>query len=124
MASRKNQNPKQDPNFHPALQRSRVDPLGLATLAGVVGLLMISFSNLRALDTLEDRLDDKLDRVEDRLARVGTTQVQAQATPAAEAPPPRRGPDPAKVYPIKTANSPTKGAANAAITIAEFSDFQ
>ena len=123
MASRKNQNQNQQPAVHPALQRSRVDTLGLATLVGVVGLLMISFSSLRAIDTLQDRLDDKFDEVEDRIAQIGKTQIQAQATPAA-APPPRSGPDPARVYPIKTDNSPTKGAANAAITIAEFSDFQ
>lgn len=123
MASRKKQNPNQAPEFHPALQKPRTDALGLATLAGVVGLLMISFSNLRAIDTLQDRIDDKLDGMNDRIAQVGKTQIQAQATPAAT-PPPRSGPDPARVYPINTANAPTKGAESAAITIAEFSDFQ
>lgn len=119
MASRKNQ--KQTSDAPPALPpKSGLDPLGLATLAGVVGVLMISFSSLRAIDSLETRLDDKLDQVEDRIAQIGT----AQAAPAAATPPQRRGPDPNRVYEIKTAGAPSKGAANAPITIAEFSDFQ
>ena len=122
MASRKKQS--QNPSTYPALQKSGVDALGLATLAGVVGLLMISFSNLRAIDTLQTRIDDKLDQVDDRIAQIGRTPVQAQVTPAAATPPQRRGPDPDRTYPIKTANSPSRGAANAPIIIAEFSDFQ
>lgn len=124
MASRKKDNQNQAQGFHPALQRPRVDTLGLATIVGVVALLMISFANLRALDSLESRFDDKMDRLDDRIAQFGKTQVQAQATPAATPPPPRSGPDPERAYPIKTANAPTKGAESAPITIAEFSDFQ
>ena len=42
------------------------------------------------------------------------------AAPAA----PRRGPDPNKVYTVKTAGAPIKGPADAKITLVEFSDFQ
>lgn len=122
MASRKNQRPNVA-NPRPVMPpKSGVDAIGLATLAGVVGLLMISFSNLRAIDGLQDSFED----VEDKIAQAGRTQIQAQAqtAPAAATPPARRGPDPERAYPIKTANAPTKGAANAPITIAEFSDFQ
>lgn len=127
MASRKNQRQMSDNAPRVVMQpKSGPDTLGLATLAGVVAVLMISFSTLRALDNLEERIEDKLDQVEDRLAQAGRTQIQAQATPAAaDTPPPRRsGPDPERTYPIKVAGAPSKGAANAPITIAEFSDFQ
>ena len=50
--------------------------------------------------------------------RIGLAMDREPATP------PRRGPDPNRVYRIKTAGSPTKGPASAAVTIAEFSDFQ
>ncbi len=123
MASKKTQ--RQNPNYSPPPMPARpgVDALGLATLAGIVGLLMISFSNLRAIDSLREDLDDTLDRVEAKVADVGKAQVPAQVTPAAQQPP-RRGVDPNRVYEIKTANRPSKGAESAPITIAEFSDFQ
>ena len=121
MASHKNQqqNSGKTPIVMPA--KSGVDALGLATLAGVVVVLMISFSNLRAIDSL--RAD--FDKVEDKVAAAGRTQIPAQVTPTAQQkPPPRRGPDPERQYQIKTAGAPTKGAERAPITIAEFSDFQ
>ena len=43
---------------------------------------------------------------------------------AAAEPKRRRGPDPNKVYTVATAGSPTKGPANAKVTLVEFSDFQ
>lgn len=118
-------NQRQNSNYTPPPMpvKSGVDALGLATLAGVVGLLMISFSNLRAIDSLREDLDDSLSRVESKVADAGKTQVPAQVTPAAQQQQ-RRGVDPDRVYQIKTANRPSKGAESAPITIAEFSDFQ
>jgi len=112
----------------PPPPRAGRDLLGLATLAGVMVLLMITFANQRGLDRVEASLDDRLDDLEDQIAGVsgkigtGTAAAQAQAPPAAQ--PASRGPDPERVYTIKTAGSPTRGSARAPITIAEFSDFQ
>ena len=116
MSKPKTPNP---PGNHGYQAKSGVDALGLATLAGVVGLLMISFSNLRAIDGIKDEIDE----IEDKVTQAAKVQVQAQAAPATPPAKPR-GPDPEKAYEIKLAGSPTKGPANAPVTIAEFSDFQ
>ncbi len=119
MSRSRPQNPNQN---HVPPPKSGVDALGLATLAGVVALLMISFSNLRAIDSIKSEIDE----IEDKVAQTGRTQVQApaQATPTPPARPAQRRPDPERVHQIKLAGAPTKGPARAPITIAEFSDFQ
>lgn len=52
--------------------------------------------------------------------------VTALNTKPSAQPPPQRpsGPDPDKVYTVKTEGAPFEGPPNAPITIAEFSDFQ
>jgi protein-disulfide isomerase len=52
-------------------------------------------------------------------------QLQTQITNVAKAKPapPQQGPDPNKVYPVRT-DGPTKGNPKAPIVIAEFSDYQ
>ena len=96
--------------------------LGLATLVGVIAVLMISFSNWREIDGIEESLNQKLGQIENRIAQVSDKvdklPAQAQAQPA------RRGLDPDRVYPIKTAGAPSKGPSSAPIVVAEFSDFQ
>jgi hypothetical protein len=94
----------------------------LVTVGGLVALLMISFSNWRMIDRIEASMDDKLGKIETRLATV-SEKVDNVAT-ARAAPAPSQGPDPNKVYTVKTEGAPSKGPANAAVTIAEFSDFQ
>ena len=102
-----------------------IDTLGLATLAGTIAVLVISFSNMRSIDRLAGdvgQLENRIDRAADRAA-----QAPAPAQPAqqpAQTPPRRRGPDPDKVHEIQTANAPARGPADAPIVIAEFSDFQ
>lgn len=69
-----------------------------------------------------------VDRATEGIAALGGTLANAApaaAAQAAPAPAPRRGPDPAKAYAVNTKGSPAKGgAANAAVTLVEFSDFQ
>lgn len=50
--------------------------------------------------------------------------LQTQVANAAKAKPPQQGPDPDKVYTVKTDGSPTHGNPTAPIVIAEFSDYQ
>jgi len=67
--------------------------------------------------------DDTLKRLVDMDTKV--LALQAQVANAAKAKPaPQQGPDPNKVYTVRTEGSPTKGGAAAPIVIAEFSDFQ
>ena len=96
------------------------DSLGLATLAGTIAVLVISFSNMRAIDRLAGDVG-QLERKLDRVAQAPAAQPTQQP---AQTPPRRRGPDPDRVYEIRMANAPAKGPANAPVVIAEFSDFQ
>ncbi len=103
---------KSAPAPNPPRGRRDLDPIGLATLAGVVVLLMISFSNMREID----RLDRSLVKIDGQIAQVGNRPPQAAPT---------RGPDPNRVYTLRmAADIPARGPAGAPITIAEFSDFQ
>ena len=123
MAKRQRYEPpshKQPPRYYPP-PRQGVDALALATLGVVVAVLGISFSNWRELDRIEESLEDRLGKIENQVAQVSDKVGRA---PAQAAQPPRRGPDPNRVYQIKTAGAPAKGPAGAAVTIAEFSDFQ
>jgi hypothetical protein len=92
----------------------------LATLAGVAILLALSFWIWRSIDRMQTGVDSRLSQIESRLAQV-SGKVD---TVTAQNQPPRRGPDPNRVYTINTIGSPEKGPAGAPITIAEFSDFQ
>lgn len=114
--------PQQRPSHYPP-PRQGVDALATATLVGVVALLMISFSNWRELDRIEEGFGDRLGKIETQVARV-SERVSNLPTQAPAAQPARRGPDPSRVYQIKTDAAPAKGPASAPVTIAEFSDFQ
>jgi hypothetical protein len=87
-----------------------------ANLAGVAVLILLGYMNWQETRAVQKSLDDRLDKVETRLADL------ARARPAAA--PAREGPDPDRVYSVKTDGAPIKGPAGAPVTIAELSDFQ
>jgi protein-disulfide isomerase len=95
--------------------------LGVATLVGVVALLMISFINWWEIDRTQAGLDARFARIEARINEVSKNVNEAVAKVAR---PPRRGPDPNRVYQFKTDGSPSRGPSSAPVTIVEFSDFQ
>ena len=122
MAKRRQQPQRNEPP--PPPPKSGVDTLGVTTLGAVAVVLVVSIWSLREVHRIRTDFDGRLDGFEARIAQVADRVASPPAPAAQPATPPRRGPDPNRVYRIKTAGSPTKGPASAAVTIAEFSDFQ
>jgi hypothetical protein len=94
----------------PPPERRGGDSWGLAAVAGVVVLLVISLANWRDLQRLDRALGERLSPVVPRLDQ-GASRTE-------------QGPDPDRVYAIQTEGSPFRGKADAPVTIAEFADFQ
>jgi hypothetical protein len=91
-----------------------------AALAGVgllLGFGLVSWNKDRSESTA---LQARLANMEASIAALNVKVEQA----ARAARPARQGPDPDRVYTVKTAGSPSKGRTGAPIIIAEFSDFQ
>ena len=95
-------------------------PPAVVTLIGVLALLIIALANRQSVARLDRSLGERLGRLETRIHDVVGTAVRLPAGPGSSSP----RPDPARVYPIDTEGAPSRGKADAAVTIAEFADFQ
>jgi len=94
--------------------------MGLATLAGVAIVLFVGIENWNETRSIKTSINDRLGQLETRLTQI-SAKVDAVGTRAA---PQQRGPDPNRVYPVKTDGAPFRGPKDAPVVIAEFSDFQ
>lgn len=91
--------------------------LPILLAVGALGLGFVAWTDARRFKT------DTAKRLADVDLRL--SQLQTQVANAAKAKPPaQQGPDPNKVYTVKTEGSPTHGNPTAPIVIAEFSDYQ
>lgn len=112
MAKHRSNNAPQEPRRQ-AVKKSYERLIPVATLVGVVALVIIAGMNL--YETRRQRTE-----LNDRIAQL-VTAAGTKPTPSA---PRQIGPDPEKVYTVKIDGAPFKGPSGAPITIAEFSEFQ
>ena len=91
--------------------------LPIVLAVGALGLGFVAWTDVRKVK------DDTTKRLVDIDTKISQLQTQvanaAKAKPAAQ-----QGPDPNKVYSVRTDGSPARGNATAPIVIAEFSDYQ
>jgi hypothetical protein len=92
---------------------------GWILLLGMGLVIAVTVVNYQATRDLRKTLDSRLVQVDQRIGQMAT-----KLDTVASAAPRRSGPDPARVYAVKTEAAPAKGPADAPVTIAEFSDFQ
>lgn len=94
---------------------------GMSWLPAILAVVALGFGFMAWTDAKRFR-DDLGKRLAELDSRV--IQVQKDVANAAKARPAQQGPDPNKVYTVRTEGSPVKGNPTAPIVIAEFSDYQ
>ena len=92
-------------------------PGWLPTVLSIVAIVFCAFLYMDA-----KRAGDDIKKVEEKIT-VLTTQLAARPAQQPQQQRPQ-GPDPAKVYTVSSEGAPVKGKLGAAVTIAEFSDYQ
>ena len=101
--------------------------MAIVTLVAVGLAVVIAWLNFQETKHQRSALEERISLLEGQITALGS-KVDAAARAAAQArpqPPPQpQGPDPNKVYAVKTDGAPAIGPKSAPITIAEFSDFQ
>lgn len=124
--------------------RGGANTLKLTMFVGALAVVVISFANWRQVSRMDERLSAQLRQVEARLAPATAPPAATtleQPMPSQPAPDARsvnptvsalvgvrpvgsRMPDPNRTYEFDLSTSPSKGPADAPISIVEFSDFQ
>jgi protein-disulfide isomerase len=92
------------------------------TVAAVAVVIVMAGMILHEARQQRSALEERMSLLEGQISALGN-KVDAAVKSAAQPHQPS-GPDPNKVYAVKTDGSPAEGPKSAPVTIAEFSDFQ
>jgi protein-disulfide isomerase len=118
--SKKNRERRTDGGVESSVGPSGGGGLTWLPIVLAVGALGLGFWAATDVKKVKTDMAKRMADVDQRL-----TQMQTQVANAAKAKPQaQQGPDPNKVYTVKTDGAPTKGNPTAPIVIAEFSDYQ